>query len=644
MALLGLSGFSQDFSEGMSYQAQVFDEDGTFLSGATVGIKFSIHAGTMGGTIVWQEQHTVDLNDWGHFTAVIGEGTSTGIGTAASFADIDWSEDIHFLEMAVDRSLSGSYTTSLNHQLMAVPYAFHSKTTAQEFALSELLDVDTSGIEVGDVLKWNGTNWETQKDLIADTVDFANYADTANYADMADFAINCEIPVWVDSAGFAILADTSNFATSGLHSTYADTAVFADTAGIVTYAINNWSMNGNDNVDGEENYLGTIDSVDLVFKTDSLERMRIKANGDIGVGTVDPLTGFHVDNTNGAVFSGTFGLGDIPTEGAGTRMMWYPKKAAFRSGYVSSTQWNDGLIGNYSFASGYNTRATQPYSVAFGFNTQATGEGAFAVGNASISSGDYSFSAGHNPQATGDHSIALGRGALAFAESSIAIGYHPTADGLYSLSLGNYTYALGENSVAIGYHAWAMHDGSFIYNDKADALGYVETTAENQFMVKASGGTVFYSDVALTTGVELLPGAGAWSILSDRERKENITTLDTEEYLNRLDGIEVYEWSYIAQDSSIRHIGPMAQDFYKTFELGTDSTTINSGDFDGVNMLLLKALDNKMDVLELQEAELIEMRQQLEDLKAQRHRMEKMLLLMEQKLAVEQEVGQNVSE
>lgn len=644
MALLGLSGFSQDFSEGMSYQAQVFDEDGTFLSGATVGIEFSIHAGTMGGTIVWQEQHTVDLNDWGHFTAVIGEGTSTGIGTAASFADIDWSEDIHFLEMAVDRSLSGSYTTSLNHHLMAVPYAFHSKTTAQEFALSELLDVDTSGIEVGDVLKWNGTNWETQKDLIADTVDFANYADTANYADMADFAINCEIPVWVDSAGFAILADTSNFATSGLHSTYADTAVFADTAGIVTYAINNWSINGNDNVDGEENYLGTIDSVDLVFKTDSLERMRIKANGDIGVGTVDPLTGFHVYNTNGAVFSGTFGLGDIPTEGAGTRMMWYPKKAAFRSGYVSSTQWNDGLIGNYSFASGYNTRATQPYSVAFGFNTQATGEGAFAVGNASISSGDYSFSAGHNPQATGDHSIALGRGALAFAESSIAIGYHPTADGLYSLSLGNYTYALGENSVAIGYHAWAMHDGSFIYNDKADALGYVETTAENQFMVKASGGTVFYSDVALTTGVELLPGAGAWSILSDRERKENITTLDTEEYLNRLDGIEVYEWSYIAQDSSIRHIGPMAQDFYKTFELGTDSTTINSGDFDGVNMLLLKALDNKMDVLELQEAELIEMRQQLEDLKAQRHRMEKMLLLMEQKLAVEQEVGQNVSE
>lgn len=639
LLILSLSGFAQSFSEGMSYQAQVFDEDGTFMSGATVGIEFSIRTGSMGGTIVWQERHTVELNDWGHFTAVIGEGISTGTGTAVAFAEIDWAADIHFLEMAVDRTLMGTYLTSLNQQMMAVPYAFHAKTTSQEFALSQLSDVDTTGIEEGDILKWNGTNWEAQEDLVADTVDFAHYSDTANYADTADYALNCETPIWVESAGYAILSDSANYAIDGYHSLYADSTLFADTAGVVMYAINNWGIHGNDNVDGSENFLGTIDSVDLVVKTDSIERMRIKANGDIGVGIDEPLTGFHVNNTNGALFTGTYGIGDIPTEGAGTRMMWYPKKAAFRAGYVSSFQWDDGLIGNYSFATGYGTRATQPYAVAFGFNSQANGEGAFAVGNASISSGDWSFSAGHNPQATGDHSIALGRGALAYAESAIAIGYHPTADGLYSLSLGNYTYAHGDNSVAIGYHSWALHDGSFIYNDKADAFGYVETTAENQFMVKASGGTVFYSDADLTTGVELLPGAGAWSILSDRERKENITTLDASEFLNRLDSVKVYEWSYIAQDSSIRHIGPMAQDFYKAFELGDDSTTINSGDFDGVNMLLIKALDEKMDKLEKQEAEMMEIQNQLEELKEQRQRLERKLILLEQKVGIEQEVG-----
>jgi hypothetical protein len=634
-----LSGHAQTFPDGMAYQAQVFDTDGAFMSGATVGIEFTIRSGDMAGTIVWQEQHTVTLNEMGHFSTVIGEGISTGMGTAPSFDAISWGSATHFLEMAVDRDLSGTYLTSLNQQMMAVPYAFHAKTTAQKFKLTQLLDVDTLGIEIGDVLKWDGDNWVPEEDLYTDTLDFVFYADSANYADTADFALNCETPVWVDSAGYAMTSDTANFALSGFHSLYADSAVWADTAGVVGYAINNWGINGNDNVVDGPHFLGTIDSVDLIFKTNNVERMRILGNGRIGIGTSDPLAGWHVNNTNGFVFTGTHGVGDIPIEGPGSRVMWYPGKSAFRSGYVTSTFWNDGLIGNYSFAAGYNTRATANYSVAFGFNSRATGEASFAAGNASISSGDYAFSAGHNPIASGDHSIALGRAAEATAESAIAIGYHPTADAPFGLSLGNYTYAHGESSVAIGYHAWALHDGSFIFNDKADAFGYVETTAENQFMVKASGGTVFYTDEDLTTGVELLPGAGAWSILSDRERKENILSVNPQEYLNRLDSIDVFSWSYIAQDSSITHIGPMAQDFYATFQLGLDSTTINSGDFDGVNLLLLKALNERVSEIQLQEVELNRMREELAALKTQREKLERMLLELSDEIKEQSTLG-----
>lgn len=637
--LIGISSHAQTFPEGMAYQAQVYDLDGSFMSGATVGVEFTIRAGDMAGTVIWQERHTVELNDLGHFNAVIGEGTSTGVGTALTFDAIDWAADILFLEMAVDRDLSGLYVTSLNQQLMAVPYAFHAKTTAQKFKLSEMLDVDTLGIEIGDVLKWDGTTWIPEEDLVADTLDFAFYADSANFADTADFAINCETPVWVDSAGYAVYADTSAFADAGLHSVYADSSLWADSAGVVSYAINNWGINGNDNITDDTHFLGTIDSVDLVFKTNNVERMRILGNGQIGVGTESPLAGFHVNNTNGFVFTGTHGSGSIPIEGAGSRLMWYPGKSAFRSGLVTGTHWNDALMGEYSFAAGYNTRATADYSVAFGLSSQASGVGSFAVGNVANSSGDYAFSAGHNPTASGNHSIALGRAALASAESAIAIGYHPTADAPYALSLGNYTYANGENSVAIGYHAWALHDGSFIFNDKADAFGYVETTAENQFMVKAAGGTVFYTDSDLTTGVELLPGAGAWSILSDRERKENILTVDPQEYLKRLDSVEVFSWSYISQDSSIKHIGPMAQDFYAAFELGTDSTTINSGDFDGINLLLLTALNDRMDQVELQETELIKMREELAALKAQREKLEALLMKLTAEVKAASTIG-----
>jgi hypothetical protein len=633
--MLGFSSvFAQEFPEGISYQAQVRASDGGFLSDVTIGVEFNIRATTMTGAIVWQETHNVDLNNLGHFSVVIGTGISTGVGTSPLFSEIDWAATTYYLEMLVDENNTGDFVSSMTQQMMAVPFAFHSKTTAQQFALSELIDVDLTGIEVGDVLKWNGSQWVASEDLLPDTVSYAFSSAHAEFADTATYAINCEIPGIVDSANYSFYADTANYAPNGIHSDFAGFADFADTASVALFAYNNWGLYGNSGTSPLTNFLGTIDSTDLVIKSFNIERMRVKANGRVGIGTTNPLADFHVNNVNGVLYTGTFGTGTIPTTGSGARMMWHPRKAAFRVGFVTGTQWDEASIGNYSFASGYNSRAIGAYSVAFGFTSTASGEGAFAVGNQANASGLYAFAAGHNPEATGSHSIALGRGASARATSAIAIGYHPSADAPYALSLGNYTYAHGENSVALGYHAHALHDGTFVYSDQSDGIGNTLSTAENQFMVKASGGTVFYTNVGLTTGVRLLPGAGAWSILSDKNQKENIQPLNAADYLSRLKLIDVYSWSYISQDSSITHIGPMAQDFYSVFELGTDSTIINSGDFDGVNLLLLKALDEKMSLLELQQTELDALKTELAILRAQREKINLLLTELENKSAV----------
>lgn len=630
--MLGFSSvFAQDFPEGISYQAQVRASDGAFLSDVTIGVEFNIRATTMTGTIVWQEKHSVDLNNLGHFSAVIGTGASTGVGTSPLFSEIDWAATTYYLEMLVDENNTGDFVSSMTQQMMAVPFAFHAKTTSQEFALSELIDVDVTGIEVGDVLKWNGSQWVASEDLLPDTVSYAYSSAHAEFADTATYAINCEIPELVDSASYSYYSDTANYAPNGIHSDFADFADFADTASVALFAYNNWGLFGNSGTSPLTNFLGTIDSTDLVIKSYNLERMRIKANGRVGIGTTNPLAEFHVNNVNGVLFTGTFGTGTIPTTGAGARMMWHPRKAAFRVGLVTGTQWDDASIGNYSFAAGYNSRAIGAYSVAFGFTSTASGEGAFAVGNQANASGFYSFAAGHNPEATGSYSIALGRGASARANSAIAIGYHPSADAPYALSLGNYTYAHGENSVALGYHAHSLHNGTFVYSDQSDGIGNTLSTAENQFMVKASGGTIFYTNVGLTTGVRLLPGAGAWSILSDRNQKENIVQLNGADYLSRLKTIDVYSWSYKSQDSTITHIGPMAQDFFTTFELGTDSTTINSGDFDGVNLLLLKALDEKMTLLEQEQQRIVDLERQLIELQEQRKKIEELLKELERK-------------
>lgn len=55
-----------------------------------------------------------------------------------------------------------------------------------------------------------------------------------------------------------------------------------------------WTILGNANTIAGTNFLGTTDNVDLVFKTNNIENMRILTNGDVGIGTSTPLTKLHV--------------------------------------------------------------------------------------------------------------------------------------------------------------------------------------------------------------------------------------------------------------------------------------------------------------------------------------------------------------
>jgi len=55
-----------------------------------------------------------------------------------------------------------------------------------------------------------------------------------------------------------------------------------------------WLQNGNAGTSAAFNFLGTTDFEDLVVKTDNIERMRFKAQGQIGIGTVTPATDLEV--------------------------------------------------------------------------------------------------------------------------------------------------------------------------------------------------------------------------------------------------------------------------------------------------------------------------------------------------------------
>jgi hypothetical protein len=109
--------------------------------------------------------------------------------------------------------------------------------------------------------------------------------------------------------------------------------------------------------------------------------------GFIGIGTTTPLSLLHA--TNGSLlFDGS--TGTTPLSGAGVRMMWIPTKKAFRAGEITGTQWDDALIGPWTFAAGYNTTALGYMSAVFGFNNAAYGDYSFNAGTGAVSDGNSS--------------------------------------------------------------------------------------------------------------------------------------------------------------------------------------------------------------------------------------------------------------
>jgi trimeric autotransporter adhesin len=182
-------------------------------------------------------------------------------------------------------------------------------------------------------------------------------------------------------------------------------------------------------------------------------------------------------------------------------------------------------------------------------------------------------------RATGEYATALGVGSTASGNYSTALGVRTTASGAYSVTMGRHASAGG-------------YAGTFVFGD-VSTHDTITATSPNQFLVRAGGGVAFYTSGALSAGVTLAPGGGSWSTVSDRNRKEEFTEAEGERILERVVMLPVSTWRYIAEeDRSIRHIGPTAQDWAIAFpELGGGGLTINSGDFDGVNLAAIRALE-----------------------------------------------------
>ena len=247
---------------------------------------------------------------------------------------------------------------------------------------------------------------------------------------------------------------------------------------------------------------------------------------------------------------------------------------------------------------GYGNTAAWFYStVGGGLNNRATGRSLVA---------GYSTVGGGKDNAAIDTGSTVGGGI-----SNTAEGRHATVPG------GLANYAGGSHSFAAGRRARAAHNGAFVWGDSFD--GDKRSSAVDQFNVYAGGGVRMFTNSAATTGVLLAAGGSTWTMVSDRDAKENVEPVDARAVLDKVAELPLATWNYKAQDDSIRHMGPMAQDFHAAFGLGLGEKTIDTIDPNGVALAAIQGLN---EVVREKDAEIEELRTANEALLARIERLE----------------------
>lgn len=322
--------------------------------------------------------------------------------------------------------------------------------------------------------------------------------------------------------------------------------------------------------------------------------LRVNINGGAVFG--GEFTG---SSTGSNCTSGGSGAACVPIEGAGTRMMWSPEKAAFRAGYINGTQWDDANIGLYSVAMGQSVRASGDNAVAMGLRNSAINGSSFAVGEDNTASGFASVAMGYHA------STNTRRGSFVFADN-VTGGTQDTV-----------------KAELVGSAVWRLSCGMRIWTNQALTTGVA--FGGPSVNPSVCGSSYYFGQssamIATSTGA-YLSTSGTWTNASDVNRKHHFLAVSGEDVLDRLRAMPVSSWSYRVDDTSIRHIGPTAQDFRRAFGLGNDSVSIATVDADGVALAAAKALDARD---RAQQAEIDALRAENAELKRRLERIEQML-------------------
>jgi hypothetical protein len=375
------------------------------------------------------------------------------------------------------------------------------------------------------------------------------------------------------------------------------------------------------NAFGAPAVLGTTDGQPLTLQSGATEvsmkvlsaggyRLRVTPNGSanivagastnqgessiLGIAEGAVVAGGGSDTTN--CYSWDTGNLDWPC--ANRNLTRYSTISGGRANFIQAGEFGSDLV----ISGGSNNRigvdATVTYSaIGGGYRNFVTSSNAVISGgsrNAIGFMGDGAVISGGLRNAASANAAVVSGGADNSATAQAATvmgGLFNSAGGVgATVAGGQSNNAWGDFSFAAGVRAKA-YATSFVWGGSVDHDTFA--AGVGTFTAYAPGGFYFYRGAPGAGGCTLPAGTVSWSCTSDRNTKTNITSLNARDILKRVANIPITRWSYKGTES-VANIGPMAQDFWRAFQLGDSDKSIASMNMSGVALAAIQGLNQKL--------------------------------------------------
>ncbi len=245
--------------------------------------------------------------------------------------------------------------------------------------------------------------------------------------------------------------------------------------------------------------------------------------------------------------------------------------------------YQNALTGEYGFIGGGSTNTlSAEYGVVVGgsINTLSAEYGVLVGGLNNTVSGEGAYIA------AGGYNTASGEGAV------VDGGFESTAAGTFATIPGGYLNSASAARTALRpARSAAPRTRERSCGATARTASPILTSSRTyQFLARASGGFTLYTNAdehGWRAARAPVRERGHRSATATRRRTSRLST--TPSVLAKVAALPISRWSY-KTEHGVRHVGPMAQDFYAAFGVGEDDKHITSIDEDGVALAAIKAL------------------------------------------------------